>query len=78
MVLVLSIFNVWSIRHVYFVLAFPCSNIKFDMYMEISQGIKTKGGISTTHVLKLLKNLYGQRQVSRVCNKHLTKILEEI
>ena len=61
MVLVLSLINEWSTSQVEFVLAFPHANIEFDMYMEIPQNIETKGGSNTTHVLKLLKNLYGQR-----------------
>ena len=46
--------------------------------MEITQGIKTKGGIRTMHILKLTKKLYAKRKVSMVWNQYLTKGLEEI
>ena len=66
MVLVLLIINIWSTLLVEFVLAFPQANIKVYMCMEIPQGIKTKGISMMTHILKILNNLYRQRQVSRV------------
>ena len=62
----------------YFVLDFPHAKIEFEMYMEIPQVIKTKGGSRTTHILNLLKNLYDTRKGSRVGNQQLTKGLEEI
>ena len=46
--------------------------------MEVTPGIETKGGSMIMHVLKLIKNLYGHRQVYHVWNQHLTKVLEEI
>ena len=46
--------------------------------MEISKGIETKGGSKKTHVLNLLKNIYGVRQGYRLWNQYLTKSLEEI
>ena len=41
------------------------------MYMELPKGIETKYGNGKTHVLKLLKNLYGQKQAGRVWNLFL-------
>jgi hypothetical protein len=35
-------------------------------------------GNRNTHILKLLKNLYGQKQAGRVWNKHLTSGLVNI
>ena len=75
MALVLSIVNGWSKIQVYFVLDFNQDNLKFDMYMEISWGIKTKIGIRTTYFLNLLNNIYRQRQGSSVWNQYLTKVL---
>jgi hypothetical protein len=48
------------------------------MYMELPQGIETNHGNGKTHVLKLLKNLYGQRQAGKVWNDHLTTGLKRI
>ena len=73
MVLVLSIITGRSTCQVDFILAFLQSNIEFNMYIDNTKGIENKGIIRTAHVLNLLKNIYGQSQVSRVQNKHLTK-----
>ena len=78
--LVLSLYIIigWNTCQVDFVLAFNQSNIEFDMYMEITQIIETKGGSRTMHILKLVKDIYGQRQGYRVWNQNLTKGIEEI
>jgi hypothetical protein len=78
LLLVLSVINKWHTRQVDFVLAYPQADIEFDMYMELPKGIETKYGNGKTHVLKLLKNLYGQKQAGRVWNQHLVKGLKEI
>ena len=78
LVLVLSIINKWYTKQVDFVLAYTQADIEFDMYMELPKGIETKYGNGKTHVLKLLKNLYGQKQAGRVWNQHLTKGLKAI
>jgi hypothetical protein len=43
-------------------LAYTQADIEFDMYIELPMGIETKYGNGKMHVLKLLKNLYGQKQ----------------
>ncbi len=48
-----------------------CDAIECDMYMELPQGIKTIEGDSKQYVLKLLKNIYGQKQAGRVWNEYL-------
>ena len=58
-------------RQIDFVLAFPQASIEFDMYMEIPKGIDVAGGSSKTHVLKLLKNLYGLKQAAHQFYIHL-------
>ena len=78
LLLVLSLINNWYTRQVDFVLAYPQADIEFDMYMELPKGIETKYGNGKTHVLKLLKNLYGQKQAGRVWNQHLVKGLTDI
>jgi hypothetical protein len=78
LLLVLSILNKWYTRQVDFILAYPQADIEFDMYMDLPKGIETKHGNGKTHVLKLLKNLYGQKQAGRVWNQYLTKGLTKI
>ena len=46
--------------------------------MEIHKGYDLKGAAQDNFVLRLEKNLYGQKQVGRMWNKHLTKKLREI
>jgi hypothetical protein len=58
--LTLSLLYDWHTRQVDFILAYPQAPIEFDMYMELPKGIEMKDGNRKTHVLKLLKNLYGQ------------------
>ena len=47
------------------------------MYMEIPQGFDVDGNRSE-YVLRLLKNLYGQKQAGRVWNHHLDKGLKDL
>ncbi|KAL7459983.1 hypothetical protein ACHAXS_000454 [Conticribra weissflogii] len=46
--------------------------------MELPQGIETKYSISKDHVLKLLANLYGQKQAGSVWNQYLMDKLASI
>ncbi len=71
------LFN-WSLQQVDFVMAYPQAPIEMDMYMEIPQGIHLKNGNSKNHVLKLLANLYGQKQAGRVWNSYLVDNLIKI
>jgi hypothetical protein len=60
------------------VLAYPQAPIEFDMYMNLTKGIQMANWNRNTPVLKLLKNLYGKRQVGRVWNTHMTAGLLKI
>ena len=46
--------------------------------MELPQGIETVKGNSKDYVLKLLKNIYGQKQAGRVWNSFLVEKLTSI
>jgi hypothetical protein len=46
--------------------------------MELPKGIEMADGSRKTHVLKLLKNLHGQKQAGRVWNQHLVRGLIKI
>ncbi len=59
-------------------MAYPQAPIKMDMYMELPQGINIENGNSKNHVLKLLANLYGQKQAGWVWNGYLVNKLQEI
>lgn len=60
----------WHTRQIDFVLAYPQADVECEMYIEIPQGFEYNGN-RKSHVLKLLKNVYGQRQAGRVWNKHI-------
>jgi hypothetical protein len=57
---------------------YPQAPIKMNMYMELPTGIHTKHRNSKDHVLKLLVNIYGQKQASHVWNSYLVTKLQEI
>ncbi len=61
----------WALCQVNFVMAHPQAPVETDIYMEMPQGIQVTTGNSKDLVLKLLKNLYGQKQAGRVCNLFL-------
>jgi len=54
----------WALCQVDFVMAYPQAPIKMDIYKELPQGIQTAHGNSKDHMLKLEKNIYGQKQAS--------------
>jgi Reverse transcriptase (RNA-dependent DNA polymerase) len=74
--LIVALLNDWHTRQIDFVLAYPQADIECDLYMEIPFGFEFEGN-RETHVLKLKKNLYGQKQAGRVWNLHLHKGLTE-
>ncbi len=57
---------------------FPTKPIEMDIYMELPQGIQTGHSNSKEHVLKLKKNIYGQKQVGCVWNSFLVDKLLSI
>jgi Reverse transcriptase (RNA-dependent DNA polymerase) len=64
----------WVARQLDFVLAFPQAPVETDLYMEIPQGFVVDGvNIDPAdYVLKLVNNLYGQKQAGRVWYRYLT------
>jgi Reverse transcriptase (RNA-dependent DNA polymerase) len=71
LILALVLIHKWHTRQIDFVLAYPQADVECDLYMKIPKGFTIQGHDQSTHVLKLLKNLYGQRQAGRVWNKLL-------
>ncbi len=71
MILVLVILYGWYTTQIDFVLAYPQADVETDIYMQIPKGFEIEGKTRQTHVLKLIKNLYGQKQAGRVWNQHL-------
>ena len=76
----LAIINNWHTRQLDFVLAFPQADIERELYMRLPAGFSIEGLNLTEeekkeHVLRLDKNLYGQKQAGRVWYQHLRKNL---
>ncbi len=67
-----------ALCQVNFIMAYPQAPIEMDMYMELPTGIHTKHGNSRDHVVKLLANIYGQKQSGCVWNSYLITKLQEI
>ena len=66
----------WHTKQLDYVLAFPQAPVERDFYMKIPAGIRMEGIQNTSdYVLKLHKNVYGQKQAGRVFNKYLTRKL---
>jgi hypothetical protein len=63
LMIIFRIIFCWALRQVDFVMAYPQAPIEMDIYMELPQGIQTAHGNSKDHILKLEKNIYGQKQV---------------
>jgi hypothetical protein len=59
-------------------MAYPQAPVKMDIYMELPQGIQTKHGNSRDHMMKLEKNIYGQKQAGHMWNSFLVDKLTSI
>jgi hypothetical protein len=78
-ILAMSIISNWHTKQLDFVLAFPQADVECDdMYMKIPRGFNIPGSNPNDYVLKLQKNLYGQKQAGRVWNKHLVLRLKKV
>ena len=72
-----AIINKWHTRQIDYVQAYTQAEVETDMYMEIPKGYKVDGPAGD-YVLKLHKNIYGQKQAGLVWNKHLVQRLESV
>jgi len=78
LLLVIVIILALASKQIDFIMAYPQAPIEMDMFMELPAGIETKFGNSHDYVLKLLRNLYGQKQAGRVWNEYLVEKLRSI
>jgi Reverse transcriptase (RNA-dependent DNA polymerase) len=77
LIMYLIVLNKWETRQLDFVLAFPQAPVETDLYMDIPSDFEVKGN-PKEYSLKLINNLYGQKQAGQVWNLHLTKGLKEL
>ncbi len=78
LMIIFGIIFCWAIHQVHFVMAYPKAPIEMDIYLELPQGIQTAHGNSKDHVLKLEKNIYGQKQAGHVWNSFLVDKLTSL
>ena len=81
--LTLAIINNWHTRQFDFLMEFTQADIERDLYMKlpprfIIPGRELSDEDRKKYVLKLEKNLYGQKQAGRVWYQHLKKNLTQI
>ena len=76
--LILSLILGWKSRQLDFVMAYPQAPAEMPLYMRLPQGYKCEGITCKTHALKLVRNIYGQKQAGRVWNKHMDQGMKEI
>jgi hypothetical protein len=79
LLLILSALHSWHTVQLDFVLAFPQAPVETDLYMSIPKGFDIEGENKKDYVLKLHRNVYGQKQAGRVWNKYLVnKLVKEL
>ena len=76
--LVLSLLLGWQSRQLDFVMAYPQAPAEMPLYMRLPQGYQRRGMTRKTHALKLIRNVYGQKQAGHVWNKFMDKGMRDI
>ncbi len=78
MVLSTTLIHGWFTKYVDFVLAYTQAEVvECQLYMAIPKGFEVIDE-GQDYVLKLVKNLFGQKQAGRVWNQHLVNKLKEV
>ena len=76
--LILSILLGWCSRQLDFVVAYPQAPAEMPLYLQLPQGYKRKGMTRNSHVIKLKRNVYGQKQAGRVWNQYMDQGMRAI
>lgn len=78
LLLALTALHDWHTTQIDYVLAFPQAPVEKELYMHCPRGFKF-GDVESPkdYVLRLNRNVYGQKQAGRVWNQYLTKRLVE-
>ena len=78
LLLILATIKKWHTKQIDFVQEFPQAPVERELFMKVSAGVKLKQGKKSDCVLKVHKNIYGQKQAGRVWFEYLTEKLFEI
>ena len=76
--LILSLILGWQRHQLDFVMAYPQAPAEMPLYMHLPQRYKHEGMSRKTHALKLVCNVYGQKQANCVWNKYMDQGMQEI
>ena len=69
----------WYSKQLDYVLAFPQAPVEREIYMKIPKGFEVKGADPNKYVLKLHRNVYGQKNAGRVWNDYLVdKLINKV
>ena len=75
LILIMVLLNKWHTVQLDYVLAFPQAPISHELFMQIPQGVTIPHHNPKDYVLKLKRNIYGQKQAARVWNQYLVSKL---
>jgi Reverse transcriptase (RNA-dependent DNA polymerase) len=80
MLLTLTVVHGWHTKQIDYVQAFAQAPVEKTLYMKIPAGVELEKGENTKdYVLKIHRNIYGQKQAGRVWNKYLAnKLIHEL
>ena len=79
MLLIMTAVHGWHTKQLDYVLAFPQAPVEKELYMKIPRGFEVEGVSNNDYVLKLHRNVYGQKQAGRVWNHFLVdKLTNEL
>ena len=76
--LILSLILGWQSRQLDFVIAYPQAPAEMPLYMRLPQRYRRDGVSQKMHALKLVRNVYGQKQAGRIWNKYMDQGMKEI
>jgi hypothetical protein len=80
MLLTMTAVHGWYTKQLDYVLAFPQAPVEKELYIEVPRGfVIEEGEDPKEYVLKLHRNVYGQKQAGRVWYQHLRKkLIDEV
>ena len=79
LVLTLTAVLGWHSKQLDYVAAYPQAPVERELYMKIPAGITLRHGRHEDYILKLHKNVYGQKQAGRVWFEYLRdKLSKEV
>eukprot|EP00957_Ditylum_brightwellii_P101285 7718272-Ditylum_brightwellii.AAC.1 len=70
--------NSWAARQINFVIAYSQVDIEYDLFLHFPHGVQMEDGSTRSHILTLLKNVYGQKKAGIGWYNYLKKGFDEI